>query len=419
MLLGCIADDFTGAGDLGNVLTRAGMHTIQFVGTPTAEAPPCDAGIVSLKSRSIDPDLAVKQSLDALSWLQAQGCEQFLFKHCSTFDSTPQGNIGPVAEALLKATGSSSAVVCPAFPTLNRSVYRGHLFVGDRLLSESGMEAHPLTPMTDANLVRWLGRQTSLPVGLISAGTIMEGAGAVRTCIDRLSGDGPILIVCDCITDDDLIAIGEAAAEMPFVTGGSGIGAGLARNFRPRCQYSGLWDGAAMPAGKFVVLAGSCSAATRAQIEVHRKDNPTLRLDADAVLAGETNAGDVANWAAGHDETMVPLIYSSEDPIAARATQDRLGSAIVASKLEHFFSLLALRLRHLGTRRFVVAGGETASAVVSAFGIARMCIGPEIEPGVPLLLAKGPPDLGLVLKSGNFGSPDFFRLAANALRPSR
>ena len=413
-MLGCIADDFTGASDLGNVLTRGGMGTIQFVGIPSGPAPPCDAGIVSLKSRSIAPAEAIAQSLAALSWLKAQGCEQILFKFCSTFDSTPQGNIGPVAQALLEATGAGSAIVCPAFPTLNRSVYRGHLFVGDRLLSESGMEAHPLNPMTDANLVRWLGRQTPIPVGLISAGTIRDGTRAVCEAIHRLSGQGAILIVCDCITDADLNVLGEATADMHLVTGGSGIGVGLAHNLRSRCMSEKSWDSADMPSGKAVILAGSCSSATREQIAVHERGNPTLQLDADAVLTGKTTVEDVADWAMCQTDMALPLIYSSADLSTARASRNRLGSAAFASELEHFFSLLAVKLRDFGIGRLIVAGGETSSAVVSALGINQMSIGPEIEPGVPLLLSRQNPKMGLVLKSGNFGSPDFFRKAFEA-----
>src|SRR3954469_10943097 len=229
MLLGVIADDFTGASDIANTLAKGGLATVQFLGLPTKPAPEtCEAGVVALKSRSIAAADAVALSIEAFEWLRAQGCRQFVFKYCSTFDSTPEGNIGPVGEALAQALGARGVPACPAFPTAGRTVYQGHLFVGDRLLSESGMENHPLNPMTDPDLRRWLSRQCREPVGLVAWGSVRQGGAAVRKALDAAAGRGERLAIVDAVSDEDLIAIGEACAEAPLVTGGSRLPPGLA-----------------------------------------------------------------------------------------------------------------------------------------------------------------------------------------------
>lgn len=412
MLLGCIGDDFTGSSDLGNTLTRAGMRCVQYVGVPNGPADPgVEAGIVALKSRSIPVADAIRQSLAALDWLRAQGCRQILFKYCSTFDSTPDGNIGPVAEALADALDASRVLVCPAFPATGRSVYQGHLFVNDRLLSESGLENHPLTPMTDPDLRRWLSLQTKGTVGHVPFAAVADGAQAVRARMDAEEAAGHRLIVADAIRDDDLVTLGRAAADLPLLTGGSGIALGLPAVFRDAGLLSdtaGTWTGQTGPAA---ILSGSCSNATRAQIALHGETHPVREVDADTVMAGGIDAQTLADWALAQDG--LPLIYTSADPDTVRAAQARHGQEAVAGAIETLFAQTARALVAGGVTRLITAGGETSSAVVEALAPDRLEIGPEIDPGVPVMRAND--TLILALKSGNFGAPDFFAKAASVM----
>lgn len=408
MLLGCIADDFTGGGDIANTLAREGMATTLYCGpSPGPAAGAVEAGVVALKSRTIPAAEAVAQSLAALDWLLAQGCRQIVFKVCSTFDSTPAGNIGPVAEALARRLGAGAVVVCPAFPAAGRTLYMGHLFVGDRLLSESGMRRHPLTPMEDPDIRRWLARQTAMPVRHIPHPVVGAGPEAIRAA---LRPDEPALVVVDALDDDDLRAIGRAAAGLPLLTGGSGIAMGLPGNFTGRAGgQRAAWPRAEGPA---LVLAGSCSEATRAQVAAHAAAHPALHIAPDDLMAGRVDAAAVAEWAAGMDDA--PLVYATDDPDAVRAAQDRHGAEALAARLEAFFADLARRAVERGIRRLVVAGGETSGAVAQGLGAPAIEIGPEIAPGVPAMRV---PDLNLalVLKSGNFGGRDFFAEAIGAL----
>ena len=412
MLLGCIGDDFTGSSDLGNALVRGGMRSVQYVGVPDAPADArVEAGIVALKSRSIPAAEAVQQSLAALDWLRAQGCRQYIFKICSTFDSTPEGNVGPVAEALADALDACRVLVCPAFPATGRSVYQGHLFVGDRLLSESGMEAHPLTPMTDPDLRRWLARQTRGTVGHLPFATVAAGAEAARAGMDAQDAAGHRLIVADAVRDDDLVTLGRAAAGLPLLVGGSGIALGLPAVFRDAGLLSGAADGWTGQAGPAAILSGSCSRATRAQVARHAGTHAARAVDADAAMAGDVDASALADWALAQDG--VPLIHTVADPDAVRAAQDRHGREAVAHAIEAFFAATARALVAGGVTRLVVAGGETSGAVVEGLGLKRLEIGPEIDPGVPAMRAGA--SLVLALKSGNFGAPDFFEKAARAM----
>jgi uncharacterized protein YgbK (DUF1537 family) len=349
---------------------------------------------------------AVEQSLGALAWLRAQGCRQFVFKYCSTFDSTPQGNIGPVIDALANALGAEHVVVCPAYPSLKRSIYAGHLFVGDRLLSESGMEHHPLTPMTDPDLRRWLGRQSRHEIGHIGADVVLKGREAIREAL----ASGPRLVVVDCVRDADLVEIGWAAADEPLLTGGSGIAVGLPAIYRARGLVSASTVGWTPAQGPAAALAGSCSNATQSQVAHHR--GPKLEILAERVVDGSQTAEDAADWAMA--QSGVPLVYSSASSEAVRAARDRFGRQRIADALEHFLSETAVLLSSRGVTRLVVAGGETSGAVVSALRVEAMAIGPEIDPGVPALRAIGS-NLALALKSGNFGGDDFFDRAAAAL----
>ena len=412
MRLGCIGDDFTGSSDLANTLTREGMRCVQYVGVPKEPADDqVEAGIVALKSRSVPAAEAVALSLQALDWLRAQGCSQFLFKYCSTFDSTDDGNIGPVAEALADALEASPVIVCPAFPATGRSVYQGHLFVGDRLLSESGMQNHPLTPMTDPDLRRVLDRQSKGSVGHVPFTAVAEGPEAVRARLESEQAKGHRLIVADAVRDDDLRILGRAAADLALVTGGSGIALGLPENFRARGQLAASSDSWHGQTGRAAALSGSCSQATRAQVAEHARAHPVLKLDPDAVMAGHVDAGEVADWVLAQEG--LPLTYSSADPDDVRSAQDRHGGAAVAAAFEALFAEVARRLVAGGVTRLITAGGETSGAVVEGLALSQLEIGPEIAPGVPAIRAGE--HLTLALKSGNFGAADFFTRAAAVL----
>lgn len=412
MLLGCIGDDFTGSSDLGNTLSRQGMRTVQYTGIPAGNADDdVEAGVIALKTRSIPVDEAVKQSLSALDWLKRQGCSQYFFKYCSTFDSTPDGNIGPVAEALANALNAQQVIVCPAFPGAGRSVYQGHLFVNDRLLNESGMENHPLTPMPDADIRRWLMPQTKFTVGHIAAEQVMAGVVAIEQALVREQQAGKRLIVVDAITDAQLIHIGSAARKLPLLTGGSGIAMGLPENFAKAGKLSGNhanWRG---QKGKCVALSGSCSTATREQIDVHRQRNPTFEISAADVLEKRLTPSTVADWLLTSDP--IPLAYSSADPAVVKKIQQQYGMQNSSESLEAFFADVARLVRKAGVTRLLTAGGETSGAIVEALALDRFEFGPEIDPGVPALRAAE--DLVVALKSGNFGTPDYFTKAAGVL----
>ncbi|MFP7672264.1 3-oxo-tetronate kinase [Marivita sp. S0852] len=405
MLLGCIGDDFTGSSDLANTLAKQGMRTVQYTGVP--DGPAADdvqAGVVALKSRSIDPDEAVRLTLQALDWLREQGCRQIFFKYCSTFDSTAKGNIGPVADALAETLDAQKVIVCPAFPGAGRSVYQGYLFVKDRLLNESGMENHPLTPMTDADLRRLMAAQSRHPVGHIPAETVFAGRAAIADAMDTASER---MLIVDALRDADLVEIGAAAKGQPLVTGGSGVALGLPANFG--CTPTPVpWQG---QGGKAAILSGSCSTATRGQIAHHLERHPGLKIDVAQVIDGTQTPEEVARWLVGADG--LPLAYSSADPGEVRAVQDTHGREASADALESFFGAVARHLVEMGVTRLLTAGGETSGAVVEALALDSLRIGPEIDPGVPALRARD--DLVLALKSGNFGSEDYFEKAAALL----
>jgi uncharacterized protein YgbK (DUF1537 family) len=410
MLLGCIADDFTGASDLANTLTAAGMRTVQTIGVPEQGTVAADAVVVALKSRSIEPAEAVRQSLAALGWLRAHGATQILFKYCSTFDSTPRGNIGPVTQALLDELGAGITIACPAFPTNRRTLYKGHLFVGDQLLSESGMQHHPLTPMTDANLVRWLQQQMPGKVALLDYGIVSQGAAAVREHLARLAADGVRVAVADAITDEHLRSLGEGIADLALVTGGSGIALGLPENFRRKGLLALAAAEPVQVGGRAVVLSGSCSSATRAQVLAYGSGAPSRLVSADEICEQRLTPGEVVQWVLAQPPQSAPLVYTSADPAVVAQAQERHGAQQVAQAIEAFTGSLAAGLQAQGFKRFIVAGGETSGAVVQALGVRQLAIGPEIDPGVPALRGVDVP-VGLALKSGNFGATDFFSKA--------
>ncbi|MEJ0040688.1 MAG: 3-oxo-tetronate kinase [Gammaproteobacteria bacterium] len=415
MLLGAVADDFTGASDIANTLRKGGMRTVQFVGVDADGAPAdCEAGVVALKTRSATSDDAVRLSLEAARWLQAQGCRQILFKYCSTFDSTPAGNIGPVADALLQLTSADLAIVCPAFPGAGRRLFMGHLFVGDRLLSESGMEHHPLTPMTDPDIRRWLARQSRCRVGHIPLHTVRAGSAALREAFEQEKRAGHRLVVTDAIADEDLLALGAAATGHRLVTGGSGIALGLPRNFREQGLLAERPLALPTPRGAGVVLCGSCSTTSRRQVEAYRQLAPALSIDPAELLGGRMTPGRAAEWVRAQ-RGAVPIVFSTADPLAVTHVQAALGREQSAAAVERFFGELARLLANNGVRRIVVGGGETSGAVTTALGLERLWIGPEIDPGVPVLFAERGAWIGIALKSGNFGADDFFVRALEAV----
>jgi len=416
-LLGCIADDFTGATDLANMLVRSGMRAVQTIGIPASNTDiEADALIVALKSRTIPAADAIAQSLAALEWLRAQGCQQFLFKYCSTFDSTDEGNIGPVADALLNAIGDDFTIACPAFPENGRTIYRGYLFVGDVLLNESGMQNHPLTPMTDPNLVRVLQRQTKSKVGLIAYDVIAKGAHAVREKIAALKSEGVRLAIADAISDADLYVLGEACSELKLITGGSGIALGLPHNFRASNVLAEARHASKLPKieGRSVVLAGSASKATNEQVAEWRETKPGFRIDPLALSRGENVVEQALEFAAEHAAEPV-LIYATSTPDEVKAVQKELGVDKAGHLVEQALASIASKLRDAGVRKFVVAGGETSGAVVQALGVKSLRIGAQIDPGVPATQSIGDQPIGLALKSGNFGTKDFFVKALKAL----
>lgn len=408
MLLGCIGDDFTGSSDLANTLSKGGMRTVQYTGVPTQAAKPdVHAGVVALKSRSIDPNEAVRQSLEALRWLLAQGCQQIFFKYCSTFDSTAQGNIGPVADALAEALDAHKVIVCPAFPGTGRSVYQGHLFVADTLLNESGMQNHPLTPMTDPDLRRWLAPQSRFSIGHVAAEQVFAGAEHISNAMEHAHAAGHRHIVVDAIRDADLIEIGKAAKGAPLITGGSGVALGLPANFG--CTPVQVpWTG---QAGTCIALSGSCSVATRRQVAQHARDHPTREIHAADVIEGRLSAAELVRWLMA--QPGVPLAYSSADPKVVTEVQKQFGRDAASTAIEAFFAEVARLSVANGVTRVISAGGETSGAVVEGLGLTTLEIGPEIDPGVPSLRASE--TLVVALKSGNFGADDFFEKAANML----
>ncbi|MGA0006894.1 MAG: 3-oxo-tetronate kinase [Burkholderiaceae bacterium] len=427
-LLGCIADDFTGATDLANNLVRAGMRTVQTIGVPeSADAVVADAIVVALKSRTVPATDAVAQSLKAYQWLKAQGVSQIYFKYCSTFDSTPAGNIGPVTDALLDAIhgeGKGFTIVCPAFPENQRTIFNGHLFVGEQLLSDSGMRHHPLTPMTDANLVRVMQAQTKRRVGLVNYATVSKGADAIKAAFQNLQDQGYGVAVVDAISNTDLMAMGAALAGMPLVTAGSGVAIGLPQNWRATGQLapSDHADQLPPPSGYQAVISGSCSVATNQQVAVWRDAGlPALAIDPLGLANGTTTADAAADWARQHLPKGPVLVYATAAPEAVREIQAQLGVAAAGALVESALSRIAVSLIESGVRQLVVAGGETSGAVVQALAVARMAIGPQIDPGVPWTCvnaaAAGDEIVHVALKSGNFGTPDFFQKAFAALTP--
>ena len=425
MRLGCIADDFTGATDVANNLVRAGMRVVQTIGVPKDAAPiDADAVVVALKSRTTPASQASRESVQACAWLRSLDPSapppQIYFKYCSTFDSTAEGNIGPVTEALMQELGASFTIATPAFPDNGRSVFKGHLFVGDVLLSESSMRHHPLTPMTDANLVRVLQAQCRKRVGLVDYRVVRKGAEAVRQRFAELAQEGVGIAIVDAVENDDLLTLGAATADMPLVTAGSGLAMGLPAQwgFAPNPQAQRL----PRAGGRQAILAGSCSAATQRQTRRFiDAGGAALALDPLQLAQAQDPVRDVLAWAQPRvAKGECVMVYSTADADAVKAVQARLGTQHAGELVERTLASVAQGLAGLGVRQLIVAGGETSGACVQALDIDRMQIGPQIDPGVPWCHAHSPAAGGegmhLTLKSGNFGSDDFFIKAFEMLK---
>ena len=412
ILLGCIADDFTGATDLANNLVRGGMRVVQTIGVPTEPiSADVDAVVVALKSRTIPASDAVAQSLSALSWLQGLGSKQIYFKYCSTFDSTAAGNIGPVTEALMDAMGADFTIACPAFPDNGRTIFKGYLFVGDELLHESGMRNHPLTPMLDANLVRVLQAQCTRKVGLIDYKTVAAGSGAITKRIEQLKANGVGVAIVDATSNAELLEAGKAWNDLPLITAGSGIAIGLPQNFNvPKAQAS-LEQAAQLPApqGFQAIVSGSCSIATNAQVaQFIAQGGSSFHVDPQQLIAGADVGAQALAWATeqfAKSASKPLLMYATSTPEQVKAVQLQLGVDRAGELIERTLSMIARGLVDLGVRQLVVAGGETSGACVQALGITQLRIGPQIAPGVPWTHTG---ELHLALKSGNFGAVDFF-----------
>jgi uncharacterized protein YgbK (DUF1537 family) len=416
MILGCIADDFTGATDLANTLVRAGMRAVQTIGVPAAgtTVDDADAVVVALKSRTAPVEDAVAQSIAAARWLRAQGAVQCYFKVCSTFDSTPQGNIGPVAEALRDELDAGFAIVTPAFPENGRTVFKGHLFVGDVLLSDSSMRDHPLTPMTDANLVRVLQAQCrGTRVGLVDHRAVAAGAAAVRERIAQLRQQGCAFAIADAVSDDDLRTLAAATRDHALVVAGSGLAIGIP-------ALHGLAPGeqaARLPAarGTRAIVSGSCSAATNAQVaHFIAHGGAAFAIDPLRLAAGHDMAAEALAWARPRLGDAPLLVYATADAAAVREVQTQLGAQRAGALVEDALSRIAAELVAAGVGQLLVAGGETSGACVQRLGITQLRIGPQIDPGVPWCHAAAQ-GLHVALKSGNFGGTDFFSRAFTLL----
>ncbi len=419
MLIGAIADDLTGATDLALMLKREGMRVRQVIGVPDGldDVGGIDAVVVSLKSRTIPAEEAVAQSLASARALKAAGAQQLFFKYCSTFDSTDAGNIGPVADALFEETGATSLIFCPAFPANKRTVYQGHLFVGQQLLSDSPMRDHPLTPMRDANLVRVLARQSKHAVGLLPLEVIEQEAAAIRKAIEVEAAAGRPFIIADALTDTHLFALGLALEGAPLISGGSGIAMGLPANFGIEPPLDAGLSKMTAPQGQALVIAGSCSEATRRQLATALLAGlPKLRVDPLAIADGRMAPAAAIDWLSSQSGDRPALIYATAAPDEVVAAQEALGAAKAGEIVESFLSDVAVGAVALGVTRMIVAGGETSGAVVGRLGVRALEIGPEIAPGVPWTIVKDGPPIALALKSGNFGQDDMFLRAWDLLR---
>lgn len=420
-VLGCIADDFTGATDLAGLLARSGVKVSLRIGVPTE--PPKETAafeVIALKSRTAPTSQAVAETRAALKWLKAAGAQRFFWKYCSTFDSTPEGNIGPVAEALMKDIGTEQTIYCPAFPENGRSIFMGNLFVGQQPLSESPMKHHPLTPMTDSNLIRLLQPQVTKPVGLVDRLTVAKGAKALSEALASLKSEGTAHVIVDAVANSDLEVIAEVCREMPLLTGGSAVAMPLPALYLADgtlCADATKTKRPQLGAGA-IILSGSCSAMTNAQVgDYIARGAPTFQLDPLELV--DNGAQDALDWLSQQELEAAPLIFATANPDSVRAAQEKIGVLEAGKIVENALSQCAVFARNAGARRFIVAGGETSGAVTKALEVSKLDIGVEIAPGVPWTYCTSDgAQIALTLKSGNFGTKTFFTDAQTILDAS-
>ena len=409
-MLGCIADDFTGATDLAALLARSGLPVSLRTGVPTESTDnSATLEVIALKCRTIPVADALDQVRQAFQWLKKAGAQRIFWKYCSTFDSTAEGNIGPVAEMLMAELGTNQTIYCPAFPENGRGIFMGHLFVGEQLLSESPMKDHPLTPMRDSNLVRLLSPQVRGKVGLANRLVVAKGTDALKARLEQLGSEGVAHVITDAVSDEDLKTIATATADMSLVTGGSAIAGQLPRLYIQQGLVAAPTDRARaeMPVGGQIVLSGSCSAMTRKQVSHYIGKSAALRLD--PITLAREGAGVAEAWLQQRSAHEPKLIFATAEPEEVRAAQKSLGFEKASQIVEQALSNLARQAFRSGVRRFVVAGGETSGAITQALGITRLEIGPEIAPGVPWTFGEVEGErVALALKSGNFGAETFF-----------
>lgn len=417
-VMGCIADDFTGATDLAGLLARSGVRVSLRIGVPSE--PPGETSpfeVIALKSRTAPVADAVEETQKALAWLQDAGAQRFFWKYCSTFDSTAQGNIGPVAEALMRRLGTDQTIYCPAFPENGRSIFMGYLFVGEQPLAESPMKDHPLTPMRDSNLMRLLEPQVTQPVGLANRLTVARGAEALRTRFEALKADGVAHVVVDAVADDDLHVIAEACRDMPLMTGGSAVAMPLPNLYKAQGLLAADAPTTPKPqtARQTIILSGSCSAMTNAQVALYKDTGaPAFQLDPLEVATSGTQPA--LDWLAQQDLGQAPLIYATAAPASVKAAQEKLGTEAAGKLIEDTLAACAVAARDHGARRVIVAGGETSGAVTKALGVTQLDISTEIAPGVPWTFCTSDGHtMALTLKSGNFGAETFFTDAQSRL----
>lgn len=412
MIFGCIADDFTGATDLCSSLHRAGQRTYLVTDLHAAPLaiPDVDVVVVALKSRAVEPELAVALSLEALDWLQRVGATRCYFKYCSTFDSTSKGNIGPVLDALADALAVRTTVVCPAHPEQGRTIYQGHLFVGTSLLAESPMANHPINPMRDSNVLRLMRAQTLREVTLLPYDIVMEGPCAIRTGLDQCAAEGVSYVVVDALDVGHLRAIAEACSDAPLLSGGAGVGWALGAILNPASRPSAA-EGVDPSEGPTVILAGSSSAATRGQISRVLGRVPCLKFDPLAIVRQETSIEGILNWVLGNLDEQGIVVYASDDPERVGEIQGLLGTECASTIVEETLGAVARSVVAGGVRRLVLAGGETSAAIVRELGVGALEICEDLEPGIPWMRSADERALVFALKSGNFGSDALFEKA--------
>ncbi|KAE9533752.1 hypothetical protein A1D25_07385 [Ursidibacter arcticus] len=408
-MLGVIADDFTGASDIASFLVENGLNTVQMNGVPSSSLTyKVDAIVISLKSRSNPVNEAIEQSLSALKWLKDNGCTQFYFKYCSTFDSTENGNIGPVTDALLKELNEDFTVICPALPINGRTIFNGYLFVGNVLLNESGMQNHPITPMKDANLVRLMDMQAKGRTGLVTYSDIMQGTEFVQKRFSELKQQGFKYAVVDSVDNSQLAVLAETTKDMKLVTGGSGLAAYMAAKISGGKKGENAFT---PPKAKTVILSGSCSVMTNKQVAKYSENAPHFYLDVEQSLSNSHYAEELAQWVLNNlSSEFAPIVYATVPPEKLKEIQQKFGADVASQSIEHTFAKLADKLKAEGIKNFITAGGETSSIVVQQLGFTGFHIGKQIAPGVPWLKALDE-DIFLALKSGNFGTEDFFFFA--------